>query len=294
MEEQLWCCRIDNDTENIEMTEELLSALELDFNSIKDLEKKTAYHVVYSQDLETAQKNAEMLRSLAPEWKESMDITISGFEIYPVKKEDWSESWKKHFSLIRISDRLLVKPDFIEHRAAPGEVVVHLNPGMSFGTGQHPTTSFCLKMIDSLADGEKGAFLDAGCGSGILAIAAAKLGYSPVDAFDIDPDAIRVADENIEHNGLKPGLDILTSAAALEEFHAPRTYKLIAANILSGFLIRNREKLHAMTEKNGHLILAGILSTEYPALAESFKELGMSEVKNFSEKEWTSGLFRKD
>ncbi len=133
-----------------------------------------------------------------------------------MKREDWAESWKRHFKPIEIRVKarpsaarqsasqppsLLVKPSWSRRRAAKNQAVVILDPGLSFGTGQHPTTAFCLHEIARCRQpGTAQSFLDIGTGSGILAIAAAKLGYAPVQAFDFDPESVRVAGDNARKN----------------------------------------------------------------------------------------------
>src|SRR5437867_3217477 len=109
-----------------------------------------------------------------------------------IRWEDWSNSWKRHFPPIEIARRLLVQPTWSRRRARRGQAVVWLDPGLSFGTGHHPTTAFCLRqLVARRTPGTPQSFLDLGTGSGILAIAAAKLGYGPIDALDLDPDALR-------------------------------------------------------------------------------------------------------
>jgi len=132
-----------------------------------------------------------------------LDVGEGEWAVERVKREDWSESWKKHFSPIEVGDRLLVKPEWEEIEPKLGQAVVILNPGMSFGTGHHATTLFCLRhLAECMPVGGGKSLLDAGTGSGILAISAAKLGYGTVEAWDFDPVAVDVARRNAEQNGL--------------------------------------------------------------------------------------------
>ena len=122
-----------------------------------------------------------------------------------VPPEDWAESWKRHFKPIEIGGDLLILPSWSKRKPKTGQAVVVLDPGLSFGTGQHATTSFCLNEIVKLRRSSKASelsLLDGGTGSGILAIAAAKLGYKPVEAFDFDPVSVRVARANATSNGV--------------------------------------------------------------------------------------------
>src|SRR6266478_6025913 len=120
-----------------------------------------------------------------------LNIGPARITIRKVRREDWAESWKKHFQPLEIGRALLIIPSWSRRRPRAGQAVVVLDPGLSFGTGQHPTTAFCLEQIVARRQiGGRQSFLDIGTGSGILAIAAARLGYRPVRAFDLDPAAV--------------------------------------------------------------------------------------------------------
>jgi len=272
---------------------EFLSAMELDFSTWESRLEKLNVHTVYCASEKEASAVMKKLEKLAPEWNE-FGAGLDNFELVTIDKEDWAEVWKKHFKLRHVSDRLVIKPSWIEHKPVPHEAVVVLDPGMSFGTGQHPTTFFCLRMIDSLSGENQGAsFLDAGCGSGILAIAAKKLGFNRISAFDIDPDATEIAKENFEINAIDMK-DIRLETAPLEKFIPDKEgYDIIAANILSGILIQNKDILLSMLKPSGYIILAGILATEYDNVKNIFTASGLREVESFREEEWKSGLFHK-
>lgn len=291
--EKIYCCKLADISENPEITMEFLAAMGFQFSSWQNAREKIAFHTLYCANKEEAEEALKSIKEKIAEWKE-FGISLSETELLTILKEDWSEVWKKHFKIIEISDRLLVKPTWIDVEEKPGRVVIELDPGMSFGTGHHPTTNFCLKKINELAEnnGSAKSFLDAGCGSGILSIAARKLGFKPVTAFDIDPDAIKVAEENFELNGIKKG-EIDLKVASLEEFSSDCKYDAIAANILSGILVKNRSALISLLKDDGKIILAGILSSEYGNLKNLFEEGGLKEEFNFTDREWTSGIFSK-
>src|SRR5690606_26457499 len=115
--------------------------------------------------------------------------------------EDWANAWKEHYRVLRVGERIVVVPSWLEYEAAPGDVVLQLDPGMAFGTGLHPTTQLCLRLLERYARPGLRT-LDIGTGSGILAIAAAKLGAGPILALDNDPVAVGVAAENTARNGV--------------------------------------------------------------------------------------------
>ena len=209
-----------------------------------------------------------------------------------VKREDWSESWKKHFSPIEVGDRLLVKPEWEEIEPKLGQAVVILNPGMSFGTGHHATTLFCLRQLaECMPVGGGKSLLDAGTGSGILAISAAKLGYGPVEAWDFDPVAVDVARRNAEQNGLGQVLAFeerdLTKMPPGE-----RQFDVVCANLMSELLVAEKAKLASWLAPAGRLVLAGILEEQFAEVEAAFCGLGMELIAAESLDEWCSGTFQ--
>jgi ribosomal protein L11 methyltransferase len=294
MEDIIYCCKL-TDVGNLDLLPELLNAMEYEFSSWNDREGGQSYHTLYFSDAGQEVVAAEKISSLQHAWQE-MGIELADIATFSIKKEDWAEVWKKYFNIIHISERLVIKPSWLEYKARPEQVIVEIDPGMSFGTGQHATTSFCMKMIDRLADDPTvNSLLDAGCGSGILSIAAAKLGYAPIDAFDIDPDAVKIAHENLTDNGINSEL-VNPVTMPLDQFNRDNhlTYDLVVANILGHILVENRAKIFNMVKPGGYLILAGILTTEFKQMTGVFLDLGLTEEFTFTEKEWTSGLFKRD
>jgi len=212
-------------------------------------------------------------------------------EATPIANENWQESWKDYFHVERVSERIVTKPSWEAYTPQPGDCVIEIDPGMSFGTGQHATTKGCLCFLDRLtAEAGSGSFLDLGCGSGILSIAAAKLGCAPVTAMDIDGDAVRIAAENLEMNEVSGSVETL--AADVAEWDAPHPYDIVAANILAPVLIANAERIAATVARpGGHLLLAGILTGQFDDVAATYTALGFQELDRITEAEWTSGLF---
>jgi ribosomal protein L11 methyltransferase len=240
-------------------------------------------------------------------------ITIAG-----VRREDWAESWKRHFKPIEIKLKnrrgelreplasfgkpgrrgtppsgrksLLIKPSWSKRKPRKGQAVVVLDPGLSFGTGRHPTTAFCLReLVRRRKIGTRQSFLDIGTGSGILAMAAAKLGYSPVHAFDSDPEAVRVARANARANRVE--IRITRSDLAGLPLRAARPYDLICANLVSTLLIAARRRIVAQLHRGGTLVLAGILKSEFSQMQKIFAELGLKLAARKIENEWCSGAF---
>jgi len=212
-------------------------------------------------------------------------------EIRKVRREDWAVSWKRHFKPI-VFPSLLVKPSWSKKRPAANQAVVVLDPGLSFGTGQHPTTSFCLHQIaQCLKSGTAQSFLDIGTGSGILAIAAVKLGYRPVHAFDFDPESVRVAGENARINHVTGRLNLTRGDVTKLPMRAARKFDLVCANLISNLLIAERRRIVNQIEPAGRLVLAGILTTEFGEVERAFADEGMKLQSSRVENEWRSGAF---
>lgn len=284
--ELLYCCRMVDESDSFEIVPELLSALEMQFSTWEDREARRTFQTVYAETEEEGKENFARLCAAVPEWRK-MGVEISDPEYFELKREDWAEIWKQFFPVLNVSEHMVIKPTWREYEAKPGDCVIEIDPGMSFGTGQHATTAFCLRMLEKYAV-PGASFLDAGCGSGILAIGAAKMGYSPVRAFDFDPDAVAVADENFALNNLPLKAEIGDAA----DFRHPET-DFVAANILGHLLKAYRRNIVTWVKPGGLLALAGILSVEFPPLAEAYTALGFELIEEITEKEWTGGLFRK-
>lgn len=291
MNDMLYCIKLVDDSENFDLAAEMLAALELESSSFEDKENKRVCHTIYAADPETAAENLALVTNAVKEWT-PLGVRISAIEPFELKKEDWAEVWKKYFDVIPVSETLVIKPSWLDVERKPGMAVVEIDPGMSFGTGQHATTYYCLKTIDRLA-GKPGvkSMLDAGCGSGILTIAAALRGYDPVDAFDNDPDAVRIAAENLALNRIGTVSPIVGDAAVWQG--RAEQYDLVCANILGHLLVAFRNNIVSWVRPGGYLTLAGILSTEFDGVAAAFIELGFEELDRETLREWTSGLFRK-
>lgn len=214
-----------------------------------------------------------------------------------VRSRNWAESWKRHFKPFTIGDgnRLLVKPPWSKRRSRKGEVEIILNPGLSFGTGHHPTTAFCLEcVLDAscrAASDSPLSFLDTGCGSGILSIAAARLGFHPIHAFDYDPEAIRIARDNARENGVEKCISFHRSDLTQLPRNPKFRYDVVAANLMADLLMAEHEKLTARVKPGGQILLAGVLATQFEAVKQVYESAGCRLFKERLENEWKSGSF---
>lgn len=290
--DKLYCVKLIDYTANPDLTFELLSGLETFFSSYEDRETGAIYLVAYS---ETAEGGAELRRRIEeslPFWSDAGAI-FSDVEEFELAREEWSEVWKKYFHIIHIADNLVIRPSWLEYTPQPGQAVVNIDPGMSFGTGQHATTAYCLKVLAREANNSQyKRVLDAGCGSGILAIAAKLLGYPEVVAYDYDPDCVTVTLENMQCNALSPE-DIEVFEGDATTYETAEFFDLAAVNILSPILCAHARRIISWVRPDGLLALAGILTQDFDALSKTFAEAGAEEIDRFTEKEWTSGLFRR-
>ena len=217
---------------------------------------------------------------------------LPSFSIRKLKPENWAESWKRHFKAIEIDSTLLIKPSWSRRKPKRDQAVVVLDPGLSFGTGQHPTTRFCLEQIVAFRTaGQRQSFLDVGTGSGILAIAAAKLGYAPVEAFDFDPDAVRIARTNIFHNHVGRKIRVFQNDITSQPAAAAQKYDVICANLISDLLIAERKRLVKQLKPGGRLVLAGILKLQFGDVQRMYENAGLRLVGSRVENEWRSGAF---
>jgi len=223
-----------------------------------------------------------------------LDVGPGTVRVIKVPHENWAESWKKHFSPLEIGSRLLIKPSWSRKKPKAGQALVVLDPGLSFGTGRHATTSFCLNaLVEAREEGKEQAFLDIGCGSGILSICAAKIGYRPVDAFDVDPEAVRVCRGNAESNDVADLVDVREQDLETASATSRRKYHVVCANLMYDLLLGERERIVGRVRAGGILALAGILTERYAEVRDHYQAAGMTEVSTLVDGEWQSGAFRK-
>jgi ribosomal protein L11 methyltransferase len=205
-------------------------------------------------------------------------VTVSGEQV----PDDWAERWKRFHSPILVADRFYVRPPWEDAPIRPGVIDLRIDPGRAFGTGAHATTRLCLELLAGLArEGSQGSFCDLGCGSGVLAIAAAKLGYGPVEALDSDRLAVDATNLNARDNGV--ALDVVRRANLREE--APPAADVVAANLMRPLLLRVASLID---QRPGALILSGLLDHEADEVAAAFAPL--TERRRLSDQGWTALL----
>lgn len=196
-----------------------------------------------------------------------------------------------------IGDALLIKPSWSKRKARKGQKVIILDPGLSFGTGQHATTSYCLSEIVRLRTAQRRlrtarpalSFLDIGTGSGILAIAAAQMGYAPIYAIDYDADAVRIARENAKRNRVEDKIRFEhRDLTQLKIGHFPRC-DLICANLIYDMLCTEASRITSWLKPGGNLVLAGILREQFAQVCADYESFGLNLVRSKMHNEWHSG-----
>ena len=202
-----------------------------------------------------------------------------------VHEADWAEAWKAHFPVMQIGRRIVIKPTWRDHDARADDVILDLDPGMAFGTGLHPTTRLCLAALEAAAD--RGLLdgvrvLDVGCGSGILAIAAAKLGASRVLGVDTDPIAIEATHANAARNGLAERIAARDGSLPSGE----PAHDVVLANLIASVLIALAVPLRDELRPGGVLLASGIFVDRETDVRAAFAAAGLAVTERTVEGEW--------
>jgi len=214
------------------------------------------------------------------------ELTLSG-----MKEEDWANSWKKYYKPIRIAHRLMVVPTWEEYEPQQGDLILKMDPGMAFGTGTHETTRLCATLTeDYMKPGAR--VLDVGTGSGILAIAASKLGAGEVMAYDIDPVAVRVAQENCDVNGcdnVTCGISDLLAGVDTKG----GLYDFVCANIVADIIVRMADDILRYMKPGGLLAVSGIIDTQAERVHAALTKGGLTHILTRAENDWNAMLFTR-
>ena len=220
---------------------------------------------------------------------DQVDLGVLNAEVSAVSDDDWTESWKRYYKPFRVGKRLVIKPSWESYKTQEGDLVIEIDPGMAFGTGTHETTNMCLLMLEEyLKPGMR--VMDIGTGSGILAIAAAKLGASEVLAVDIDADAVKVALGNILRNNVGETVhaekgDMVRGAAIMCE--------LVVANIVAGAIGMLAEPVKRYLQIGGHILCSGILKEREQDAVDSLTKAGYEIISMLKQGEWVALCARR-
>ena len=244
-------------------------------------------------------------------WHFAQLRAVGSLSVRALEEEDWANAWKQHYAIQRIGTHTVIVPSWLEYEPAPGDLVLRLDPGMAFGTGLHPTTQLCVGLIEQYVRPAM-ATLDLGCGSGILAIAAAKLGAT-------DPIAVTATRENVERNGESARVTTaegsLGAGTAMGHWLYPNTagegqalpavkqieddrlgaapFDLIVANIIARVLSALAQDLAGNLKPGGILIASGIIAEREHEVAEAFAAAGLVPIERKQETDWVALVYQK-
>ncbi|HID38164.1 MAG TPA: 50S ribosomal protein L11 methyltransferase [Calditrichaeota bacterium] len=267
---------------------EILSAL-LFAEGAEGLEERKNDVVVY---FSRQRWNNDLKISLMEKLKQIQSgLNIQILEERLIREENWNEAWKENFKTFRLTERIIITPEWEEYKPGADETLIIINPKMAFGTGHHETTQLILELMDEYLQQEQ-SVLDAGTGSGILAIYAAKQGAYPVVAFDTDPLAIENLAENAELNGV---LQHITAILGTLEQTPKRHFDLIVANINRNVLLDLAESFAEFQSEKGVLLLSGILKSDSGIVRKIYEKAHYRFIGQKNKNEWIAMVFqRKD
>jgi ribosomal protein L11 methyltransferase len=205
-------------------------------------------------------------------------------------EEDWASAWKEHYRPFRASERFVIRPPWFDYIAKANDIVLVLDPGMAFGTGMHPTTRLSLLQIEKFVKSGQ-SLLDVGTGSGILALAAARMGACPIDAVDVEPMSIRVARSNLDLNNAGDAIHLAIGSADWATSQA-RKYEVVVANIIARILISMAADLRATMVPGGVLLMSGIIEPKESETRAAFEDLDLEFLERNQTEDWISLAYR--
>ena len=288
-------------TVKLERLDDLVAIMSMVSNNLQiedysDIDLKTCYGDLIDESILNADKTiaavsvylpaersvAECLAFLRERFADA-NLADAKIELVGVNEEDWANSWKAYYKPIKIGERLVIVPAWEKYTPAEGELIVRMDPGMAFGTGTHETTRLVIKLLETYTK-EGCRMLDVGTGSGILAICASKLGAGECRAYDIDPMAVRVANENIKDSGLS---NITCEVSdLLRQVDKSQPYDLICANIVADIIIRMTPDVGELMHKDTVLLASGIIMERSDDVVECFEKHGFRIVERLEENGW--------
>ena len=258
----------------------------IDPSVIEKMDEDTLVHAYFPAET-TSRETIESLRArlaaLTPEWL-GFDAGKRALEIANVREEDWAENWKKYYKPFRVGRHLVVRPVWEKYEPQAGDKIISIDPGMAFGNGTHETTSMCLGLVeDYIKPGD--TVLDVGTGSGILAIASVLMGAQSALGIDLDPVAVRVANENIERNGLFGRVhaqvgDLVKGIDTQAD--------VVFANIIADAVIMLSRAVRAHMKPGGVFICSGIILEREQDVLDALSEAGFTVDRIEHRGEWSA------
>lgn len=264
-----------------------------DLKRMKDIESCIKVYLAdNNQGRELLNKIYEFIEELK---KDNMNIELGNLRVETrvINDEDWANNWKEYFKPFVISDKVIIKPSWEDYsEPSEGKIILEIDPGMSFGTGQHHTTRLCIEQIIKHIHKDM-EVLDMGCGSGILSIAALLLGAKSCTGVDIDENSVRIARENAELNNINQDrftvyLGDVTEDKALQEKIGYNKYDMIAVNIIAQVIMSMSYTFPKFLKKGGLVIASGIIKKYLQEVTDNFENLGFEIIEINESEEWVS------
>jgi ribosomal protein L11 methyltransferase len=244
-------------------------------------------------------------------WHFSQMRPVGNLRVTPLEEQDWANAWKKYYTIQRIGERTVIVPSWLQYEPQPNDIVLKLDPGMAFGTGLHPTTQLCLIFLEQYV--KPGiSVLDLGCGSGVLAIAAAHLGAEQVLGLDTDPIAVDATNANAKINGVEQvvrvaegslgvgatfghwlGVSAVPNQHPAVSVQPDQTCDLIVANIIAKVLVAVTPDMLTALKPGGILISSGIIEDREDQVALAYASAGLERLDRRQERDWVALVHRK-
>jgi ribosomal protein L11 methyltransferase len=273
---------------------------ELPLNDIPEGRAVIKGYFAQGNDMETILDN---LKASIEQLKEyDIDTGSPTYELREVDDEDWANAWKQYFKPIRVSERLTIKPTWEDYTASPEELILELDPGMAFGTGTHATTALCLRTLEKVVQTGDDV-IDVGTGSGILSIAAAKLGARHVLAVDLDPVAVSSATENTKLNQLENNItvklsDLLGVLKASEtdvsnQLGVTLPVQVVVANILAEIILLFVNDVYEVLQPGGYYVASGIITAKEADVEKALVAANFTIVEKNYDSDWVVIVAKK-
>jgi ribosomal protein L11 methyltransferase len=269
--------------------------------------KSSASPVIRVKTFLSAEQSCALPRIEEALWYLGRLYPIPAPSVRSLAEADWTEAWKSSYKTLRVGRRIVIKPSWQSYTATPEQIVIELDPGLAFGTGLHPTTQLMLEALERHVEpGDR--VLDVGTGSGILAIAAVKLGAGNVVALDIDSLALEVARENVGLNGVEDRISLQRASLVpspmsgdsqnpLHVFDVRGTWSesfdLLLMNILADVIARSAEHIAAGLREGGLFIVSGIIQSQEEDVRRALLTAGLNVIQRRSKKDWVALIGRK-
>jgi ribosomal protein L11 methyltransferase len=260
-------------------------------------DKVTVRTVIPSED-ELRLREIEALLTLIGQ---ALPSGLPAPQFQAVGKSDWASSWKEHFHVVRVGQRFVIKPSWREYTPTDDDIIIEIDPGLAFGSGLHPTTQLCLKIFEQMPlEGQ--SLFDVGSGSGILSLAALKLGAGPVRAVDVDEVAVRVAQENFERNGYPlsspppttvEGSFVETAVGSAADTGG-RPWQIVVANILAHILVELMSDLATAVAPGGQLILSGMIAEQEAEVTAAAMAQNLHVIGRHTQEDWVALVVGRD